>query len=80
MYLFFQGLDPAVPELTEVQAGIEYARRIDLQGIAVKAERQWFVVATTKVQVMAAGTGQTVVNRQARVVEQLASQFDPFTV
>jgi len=74
--LRFQGIHPAIPELFEVQAGVEYRRRIDFHGLAVETQGEGFRVGAPGFEVMAAGTGQCVVDRQARLIEQLAPQLD----
>ena len=74
--LGLQRVHPTVPELFEVQAGVEYGRGIDLHRFAVKANGEWLVVGAAAGQLVTARAGQGVVDRQARLIEQLATQLN----
>ena len=75
-FLPFSHLSNIVPELFEVQAGVEHGRGIDLHRLAVKTNGERLVVGAAAGQLVTAGAGQGVVDRQARLIEQLATQLN----
>ncbi|CUK13187.1 Uncharacterised protein [Achromobacter sp. 2789STDY5608615] len=73
--LLAQVLGAAVPELGDVQAGIEHRRRIDRTLLPLVADRRLQVVGAAHAQVVAGITGDRAGARQARVEEQLLAQL-----
>ena len=53
--LGLQGVHPAIPELFEIQAGVEHRWGIDRHRLAVEAQGKRLVVGASGFQVMAAG-------------------------
>ena len=73
--LGLEGVHATVPELFEIQAGVEHRGRIELDRLAVKAQGKRLVVGPAGCQSVATGAGQAAIDRQAFLVKQLATQF-----
>ncbi|MNF92559.1 hypothetical protein D3C84_752070 [compost metagenome] len=76
MDLGFQGVGASVPELPKVQGGVEHAGGVDRHWLTGEADGKRLGIGPTVFQSMATGTGQRVVDRQPRFIEQLATEFD----
>ena len=74
--LGLEGIHPTVPELLEIQAGVEHRGCVEFDRLAIKAQGKRLVIAPARCQLVATGTGQAVIDRQAFLVEQLATQLN----
>jgi hypothetical protein len=72
--LIFEAAGLPVPELAEVVCGIEHGRRIQRPEASIDARRTSTAIGTASCEVMAAGTADFVVTREARIEKQTLAE------